>query len=77
VNQKDKAEVIAIVQSIPAIFRDADKTIAVCEYDGIYDCCATAIKTFSNANDLLKVLYAHTEKVHESHLYEESYLQRL
>jgi len=43
VNQKDKAEVISVVQTIPAIFRHAGKTLAVREDDCFYECCAQCI----------------------------------
>jgi hypothetical protein len=77
VDQRNKKEVIATVQFIPAIFRDADKTIAVREHDGIYDCCATAFETSFQYQDLLHALHAHTDDVHRGHIFEESFLQRL
>jgi hypothetical protein len=43
VNQKDQAEVIATVQVIPEIFRDAEETIAIREQDGLYECCEAVL----------------------------------
>jgi hypothetical protein len=51
VNQRDQAEVIATVQAIPAIFRDAVKTIAVRQGDGFYNCCLKAVKDFTEWED--------------------------
>jgi hypothetical protein len=64
------------VQAIPAIFRDAIKTIAICEDDGIYDCCAQAMTDFKDWHDLSKKLLDHVSN-HWKEIYEESYLQRL
>jgi hypothetical protein len=54
VNQKDQAEVISTVQSIPSIFRDAVRTIVIRESDGIYQCCEKAVDGFQDWNDFLK-----------------------
>lgn len=56
VNQRNQAEVIATVQAIPAIFRDAVKTIAVREDDGIYDCCARAVADCNDWHELSEKL---------------------
>jgi hypothetical protein len=45
VNQRDSAEVIATVQALPSIFRNAIKTIAIREGDGLYSCCAKAVES--------------------------------
>jgi hypothetical protein len=76
VNQRDQTEVIATVQAIPAIFRDAVKTIAVREGDGLYNCCSAVTDGFENYEGLSRKLLAHTEE-HFEHLHVESYLQRL
>jgi hypothetical protein len=76
VNQRNQAEVIATVQAIPAIFRDALMTIAVRENDGLYACCARAVEGFNDWNDLCEKLLDHSE-CHWEHVNEESYLQRL
>ncbi|KAH9207016.1 hypothetical protein DL95DRAFT_484322 [Leptodontidium sp. 2 PMI_412] len=76
VNQRDPAEVIATVQSIPAIFRDAQKTIAVREEDGIYDCCEKAVRGFADYEELVRKLIMHIDE-HDGDDYRESYLQRL
>jgi hypothetical protein len=54
VNQRDKAEVIAVVQQIPAIFRQALKTIAVRESDGLYDGCAKVVEGSNTWDDSLE-----------------------
>jgi hypothetical protein len=76
VNQKDQADVISTVQSIPAIFRDALKTIAVREADGFYACCAAAVQNFASYQELHNRLGQHIN-AHYDHIYEEAYLQRL
>ena len=76
VNQRDKDEVIATVQAIPAIFRDAVKTIAVREGDGLYDCCLDAVRGFTEYKEFLRKLAGHTSD-HWGDVYRESYLQRL
>ena len=77
VNQKNKAEVIATVQSIPDIFRDAEETIAIREHDGIYKCCKEAIEDFSDVDHFRLALLDHAQKAHQNHVYDESYLHRL
>lgn len=76
VNQRNKTEVIAIVQQIPAIFRQALKIIAVRESDGLYDCCAKVTEDCSTWRDFSLCLANHAED-HDNHLFHESYLQRL
>jgi hypothetical protein len=76
VNQRNKAEVIATVQVMPAIFRDAVATIAVREDDGIYVCCARAVADFKDWHDLSEKLLRHSD-CHSDHVIDESYLQRL
>jgi hypothetical protein len=76
VNQRNRMEVLATVQFIPDIFRDAVKTIVVRECDGFYDCCAKEVEGFRTRDEFLKPLYKHSW-VHYEHKYDESYLQRL
>lgn len=76
VNQRDQAEVIRTVQSIPDIFRDAAKTIAIREDDGLYDCCDAATRGFQDYIEFGERLNKHI-MTHYGHVYEESYLQRL
>lgn len=76
VNQRDQGEVIATVQAIPAIFRDAVKTIAVREGDGFYNCCLEAVKDFPRWENFVKKLALHSTE-HWGDVYRESYLQRL
>ncbi|KAK7408172.1 hypothetical protein QQX98_009638 [Neonectria punicea] len=76
VDQKNQVEVVATVQIIPNIFRDAVRTIAIRESDGFYDCCEEALRGFRDWADFHDRLMAHNEK-HFSHLREESFLRRL
>lgn len=76
VNQRDQAETISTVQAIPSIFRDALKTIAVREGDGLFDCCGVAVKDFQNWEELAQILSDHVSR-HFKDMFEESYLQRL
>jgi hypothetical protein len=75
VDQRDDAEVSAIVDAIPRIFRMA-KTIAVREYDGLYDCCMEAVERFDDHGDFTQRLHAHAS-THCEYVCAESYLQRL
>ncbi|RYP53090.1 hypothetical protein DL768_001867 [Monosporascus sp. mg162] len=77
VNQKDPAEVISTVQAIPAIFRDAEKTIAIREGDSIYNCCVEAVAGFPDYAEMLRMLLAHVGERHSQSVFEESYLKRL
>ena len=76
VNQRDQAEVIDTVQSIPAIFGDADRTIAIREGDGLYLCCHAATEGFITWEDFNEILSNHIEH-HIDHVFDESYLLRL
>ena len=76
VNQRDQAEVIDTVQSIPAIFRDASRTIAIREGDGLYPCCVAATDGFADWQDFGQRLQEHSS-AHYSHAFEETYLSRL
>ena len=73
VDQRNEAEVIAIVQSIPLIFRMAERTIAVRECDGFYDCCIDAVKDFHGIEDFNRIFRDHNCQ----YVFQESYLQRL
>ena len=75
VDQSKDEEIMKVVRLIPVIFRAAQKTIAVRESDGLYDCCVKAAKGFKDYPDLVKKLNEHGG--HAEHLYKESYLQRL
>jgi hypothetical protein len=75
-SQRDKAEAIAVVQQIPAIFRQALKTIAVRESDGLYDCCAKVAEGSNTWDEFARELNNHAHE-HDRHVFEESYLQRL
>ncbi|KAG8529088.1 uncharacterized protein KY384_005723 [Bacidia gigantensis] len=75
VNQRNQAEVISVVDIIPQIFRDALKTLAIREDDGIYTCCRTALGKLDWQN-LSQAWQDHTEQ-HRDDLRDESYLQRL
>lgn len=77
VNQRDDAEVIATVQAIPAIFRDAKKTLAVRECDGLYACCSRAATGSLGLDELLQAIALHVVEKHDGCLVEEAYLQRL
>lgn len=76
VNQRDHAEVIDTVQSIPAIFRDASRTIAIREGDGLYPCCRAATEGFTSWGDFGQQLAKHASS-HYDHAYNETYLLRL
>jgi hypothetical protein len=52
-NQRDQAETITTVQAVPAIFRDAVKTIAVGEGDGFYNYCVSAFARLPNWEDIV------------------------
>lgn len=73
VNQRDQREVIATVQAVPSIFRDAQKTLAVRECDGLYACCTDPPYSSGGWNDL----EIHVKKMHPFSSQEETYLQRL
>lgn len=77
VNQRNQTEVIATVQAIPSIFRNAVKTIAVREGDGIYNCCVAAVRDFASLDDLSKKIAGHIQHHNFEYLCIESYLQRL
>lgn len=77
VNQRDPSEVIATVQAIPDIFRDAEKTIAVREGDGMYNCCVLATEGFKDYGDMGRLLTKHVNEHHIQSVYDESYLKRL
>lgn len=76
VDQRDRNEVLAIVQCIPAIFRLAKRTIAVRECDGLYSCCMQALEGFKDYGEFCDRLNEHNEQ-HSDDYYHESYLQRL
>ncbi len=76
VDQRDEKEVLAIVDSIPAIFKMAKRTIAVREPDGLYDCCVKAVEGFKDFTDFGTRLIEHHDK-HGDDVWVESYLQRL
>lgn len=68
VNQKDPAEVIAVVQRIPDIFRKATETIAGRESDGLYACCAEATQNASDWQDFTRRLGLHSiNPIHKLH----------
>ena len=75
-DQRDNEAVIATVQCIPAIFRDAAKTIALREREGFIDCCSDAMKNFSDVSDLRQRTEAHA-RTHFGREYREVYLERL
>ena len=77
VDQKNKAEVISTVQAIPAIFRDAEKTIAIREGDGLYSCCAETVKNFTEFAEMNASLIVHTVGDPSHDTFKESYLARL
>ena len=77
VDQRNQVEVVATVQSIPDIFRDAEKTIAIREGDGIYPCCVTAVDGYRDYRELFPRLMGHVSSDHWDHQYDESYLRRL
>jgi hypothetical protein len=76
VNQRDQAEVIATVQSIPAIFGDAVRTIAIREGDGLYPCCHAATEGFTDWPDFNARMSKHIGS-HSDHVFDETYLLRL
>lgn len=76
VDQHKQAEVISTAQKIPAIFRDATKTIAIRECDGLYTCCSAAARGH-NSQSLSQSLADHIWNDHNGHSNEESYLRRL
>lgn len=76
VNQRDPAEVVATVQVIPDIFRDAARTIAVRECDGFYACCEEAVRGYADWQDFNDRVGRHSGK-HIRHVRAESYLRRL
>ena len=76
VDQKDQAQVIAAVQTIPRIFSDAARTLAVREDDGIYECCAEALEGVQGLDDFYEKMWHHNTK-HYGDVIHESYLQRL
>jgi hypothetical protein len=76
VDQRNEKEVLAIVQSIPTLFRMAGRTIAVRECDGLYDCCMKAVEGFQDYSEFSHKLNKHSGE-HNDYVYNESYLQRL
>ena len=76
VDQRNNQEVLAIVQSIPTIFKMAGRTIAVRECDGLYNCCMKAVEGFQDYGEFSHKLNKHASN-HDDHLYNESHLQRL
>jgi hypothetical protein len=76
VDQRNEKEVLAIVDSIPTIFKMAKRTIAVRESDGFYDCCMKAVEGFHDFKDFGKKLNGH-HSAHTDYVCVESYLQRL
>jgi hypothetical protein len=50
VDQRSKAARIAVVQSIPDIYRNAVRTVAIRDGDGFRGCCADAISSFADWN---------------------------
>lgn len=76
VDQRNEKEVLAIVQSIPTIFKMAQRTIAVRECDGLYDCCMKAVEGFQDYGEFSDKLNKHGGD-HDDYVYNESYLQRL
>jgi hypothetical protein len=77
INQRDKAEAISTVQAIPAIFRDAEKTIAIREGDGLYRCCAETAKNFTEYEETNAGLVVHAVGDPSHDIFKESYLARL
>lgn len=76
VNQADPAEVVATVQVIPDIFRDAARTIAVRECDGFYECCREVVSGYADWQDFSDRVRRHGGR-HMLHVRAESYLRRL
>jgi hypothetical protein len=77
VDQRNEKEVLAIVDSIPAIFKMAKRTIAVRESDGFYDCCVDAVEGFEDWADFATRVIEHDSRGHRDYVCVESYLQRL
>ena len=80
-NQFDQAEVVGIVKSIPAIYGNAVKTLAVKGADGVYQCCAEAFECLPKETDffeLSKFWDDHFDEQHpQNQPFEESYLHRV
>tara|TARA_R110002003_G_scaffold2071_4_gene24006 strand:- start:4436 stop:5797 length:1362 start_codon:yes stop_codon:yes gene_type:complete len=77
VNQRDDAEILSTVQAIPSIFRDAQKTLAVRECDGVYACCTQAAAGARSLQELHQTIALHVVEAHDGCLIEEADLQRL
>lgn len=78
VDQKSKAARIAVVNSIPEIYRQAIHTLSIKDGDGIRDCCLRSISTFSDwsrhgSTELLN----HIAKKHFADGLTETYLDRV
>ena len=78
VDQKSKAARIAVVNSIPEIYRQASHTLSIKDGDGIRDCCLRSISTFSDwsrhgSTELLN----HIAKKHFADGLTETYLDRV
>ena len=76
VDQRQEDQVVAIVKHIPKIFMEAERTIAVRGGDGLFDCCAKAIRASHSADDIRAAMYAHVDS-HWSSVLDEMYLKRL
>ncbi|KAI0380793.1 hypothetical protein F5Y04DRAFT_256723 [Hypomontagnella monticulosa] len=76
VDQRNEKEILAIVESIPTIFKMAERTIAVRESDGLYDCCMKTVEGFQNYEEFSNKLSKHHGD-HDDYVYNESYIQRL
>jgi hypothetical protein len=76
INQKDQGAVIGVTQDIPGIFRNAAKTLAVKDGDGLYQCCAKLVKAEDTWDTIRQKLIDHGGE-HFGEVYAESYLQRL
>lgn len=77
VNQSDQTKVVAVTQDIPSIFRNAKKTIAIREPNGLKDCCALAIQGLSNWEEIHKKIMDHSNNNTSDHKHHELFLQRL
>ena len=75
VDQCNKAARIAITQLIPAIFRNAQRTVFIRDGDGPQKCCAAVMGDCSPTN--FRALEAHWSKAHPKQLMDESILSRL
>lgn len=75
VDQRDENQVIAVVENGPDIFLGAERTIAVREGDGFFDCCAEAIRNLHNLQETRSAIYNHIRD-HRFYLLEEMYLKR-